>query len=92
MTYAEWKEGLGKCCTDIVQNYNELYSHIDALADLPEMADQDARDEASALIVIKLQRMHSEVFEAASKTPNTADEGDSSTHGGSNAIDQTACG
>jgi len=92
MNYAEWKNGLGKCCADIVQNYNELYSHIDKLADLPEMADQDTRDEASAFIVIKLRRMHTEVAEAALEKSNTADTGDSSIHGNNNPIDQTACG
>jgi len=87
MNYAEWKDGLGKCCTDIVQKYNELYSHIDVLADLPEIADQNIRDETSALIVIKLQRMHAEIAEAACKPPSTADKGDSSIHGNNQPSD-----
>ena len=73
MNYTEWKDGLGKCCTDIVQKYNELYSHLDTLANLPEIADQDIRDDASAFIMVKLQRMHSEVA-AAANPPNDSAE------------------
>ena len=92
MNYTDWKKGFGECCADIVQKYDELYSHIDKIADLPEMADQEMRDEASALIVVKLSRMHQDVAAAASRKPTTATEGESLVHGGNAVIHQGSSG
>ena len=92
MNYVDWKNGLGKCCDDIVQKYDELYLHIDKIAELPETADQEFRDETSALIAVKLSRMHQAIATAANKKPTTATEGVSLTHGGNEIIHQRPSG
>ena len=80
MTYSEWKEELGRQCNDVVQKFNELYSHLDTLATLPEIADQDIRDDASAFIMVKLRRVHSDISAAANPPNDSAKQGDSSTN------------